>query len=126
MCQQPLQSRSLAVFAALDCLGNTYLQPSNRLLDRRPVDGLPAPWSVERRISSERGCHLLFFLHDSFACFLASRDQTDVGVSGALRAGLGFFGLPNAAALDPPCGKVCPVRAGRARSVSMFHNNRSE
>lgn len=29
----------------------------------------------------------------------------------------------NAAALDPPCGKVCPARTGQAHSVAMFHNN---
>jgi len=123
MCQQPLQGRSPAVFAVFDCLGNTYLQPSNLLLEGHPIDRLPVPWWVERRISPERGRHLLFFLHDSFACVLAMRDQTDVGISGALHPGIGFFGPLNAAAPDPPCGKVCPERTGRAYSVSMFHNN---
>jgi len=66
---------------------------------------------------------LLFFLHDGSAGSLARSDQADVGISGALRAGIGFFGHLNAAALDPPCGKVCPARTGRAHSVSMFHNN---
>jgi len=66
---------------------------------------------------------LLFFLHDGSACSLARRDQTDVGVSGALHTGIGLFGPLNAVALDPPCGKVCPVRTGRACSVSMFRNN---
>jgi len=48
--------------------------------------------------------------------FLAISDQTDVGLSGALHTGLSFFGHPNAAPPDPPCGKVCPVasRAGLA------------
>src|SRR5712691_143470 len=41
--------------------------------------------------------------------FLAISDQTDVGISGALHTGLSFFGRPNAAPPDPPCGKVCPV-----------------
>src|SRR5438046_5770715 len=41
--------------------------------------------------------------------FLAISDQTDVGISGALHTGLSFFGPPNAASPDPPCGKVCPV-----------------
>jgi hypothetical protein len=123
MCQQPLQSRGLAEVAELDCLGNTDLQPSNLLLEGLPVDALPVPWRVERRISSGWNCHLLFFLHDGSACFLARRDQTDVGISGALHPGLGFFGRLHAAALDPPYGKVCLVRTGRARSVSMFHNN---
>jgi len=123
MCQQPLQGRDPAVFAELSCLGNTHLQPPNLLPDSHPVDGFPVLGLVERRISSERSCHLHFFLHDGSACSLARRDQTDVGISGTLRTGIGFFGPLNAAAPDPPCGKVCPARTGRAHSVSMFHNN---
>lgn len=123
MCQQPLQGQSPAVFAEFDCLGNTDLQPSNLLPDGHPVDGLPVLGRVERRISSGWSCHLLFFLHDGSACSLARRDQADVGVSDALHTGIGFFGHLNAAALDPPCGEVCPARTGRAYSVSMFHNN---
>jgi hypothetical protein len=123
MCQQPLQGRSLALVAVFGCLGNTHLQPSYLLPESLPGDGLPVPWCGERRISSGRSCHLLFFLHDGSACFLASRDPTDVGISGALHTGLGFFGHLKAAALDPPCGKVCPARTGRAHSVSMFHND---
>jgi len=47
-----------------------------------------------------------------------------VGVSGALHTGLGLFGPLNAAALDTPCGEVCPVATpGGADSVSMFHNS---
>jgi hypothetical protein len=80
----------------------------------------------ERRISSGRNCHLLFFLHDGSACSLARRDQTDVGISDALHIGIGFFGPLSAAAPDPPCGEVCPVRAGRAGSFSMFHNDYHE
>ena len=121
--QQPLQGRSPAGVAELDCLGNTHLQPSNLLPDGHPVDGLPAPWWVERRISSGRSRHLRFFLHDGSAGSLARNDQADVGISSALHAGLGFFGPLKAAALDQPYGEVCPVRTGRARSVSMFHNN---
>src|SRR5258705_11503973 len=126
MCQQPLQGRSLAAVTVFDCLGNTHLQPSNLLPEGRPMDGLPVPWWVERRINSGRSCHLLFFLHDGSACSLARRDQTDVGISGALHTGIGFFGPLNAAAPDPPCGEVCPARPGRACSVSMFHNNLSD
>jgi len=77
---------------------------------------------VERRISSGRSCHLLFFLHDGSTCFLARRDQTDVGISGALHPGVGFFGPLNAAAPDPPCGEVCPCDRASVGSVSMFHN----
>jgi hypothetical protein len=123
MCQQPLQGQSPAVFAELNCLGNTHLQSSNLLPESPPVEGFPVPWWVERRISSGRSCHLLFFLHDDSATSLARRDQTDVGISGALHTGIGFFGPLNAAAPDPPCGEVCPARTGRASSVSMFHNN---
>lgn len=110
MCQQPLQGRSLAPVAAFDGLGNTHLQPPHQLLDSFPVDLLPVLGVGERRISSGRNCHLLFFLRDGSAHSLARRDQTDVGVSGALRIGVSFFGPLNAAALDPPCGEVCPVR----------------
>lgn len=35
---------------------------------------------------------------------LAMPDQADVGVSGALHTGFGFFGHPNAAPAAPPCG----------------------
>lgn len=125
MCQQPLQGQSRALSAEFDCLGNTYLQPSHLLPDGHPIDGVPVLGLGERRINSERSCHLLFFLHDGSACSLARRDQTDVGVSGALRAGIGFFGPLNAVALDPPCGEVCRARTRRAGSVSMFHNNPS-
>ncbi len=111
------------ILQPFDGLGNTHLQPSNLLPEGLPMDGLPVPWWVERRISSKRSRHLLFFLHDGSAGSLARRDQADVGISGALHPGVGFFGPLHAAALDPPCGEVCPARAGRARSFSMFHNN---
>src|ERR1035441_7161816 len=84
MCQQPLQGQRLAPVAVPDCLGNTHLQPSHLLPESPPMECLPVPWLVERRINSERSCHLLFFLHDGSACSLARRDQTDVGISGAL------------------------------------------
>src|SRR6266568_8437542 len=42
--------------------------------------------------------------------FLAISDQTDVGISGSLQAGLGFFGPPNAAPPDTPCGDVCSAQ----------------
>ena len=35
---------------------------------------------------------------------LAKRDLTDVGISGALHPGLGFFGLLHAASASRPCG----------------------
>src|SRR5437016_9942747 len=49
--------------------------------------------------------------------FLAISDQTDVGISSALYAGVGLFGLPNAAPPDRPCGEVCP--ANRARLAAF-------
>jgi hypothetical protein len=116
---QPLQGQSPAEVAALDCLGNTHLQPPHQLLDCFPINLLPVLGVGERRISSGRSCHLLFFLRDGSAHSLARRDQTDVGISAALHTGVGFFGPLNAAALDPPCGEVCPVRTGRASQ--RFH-----
>jgi hypothetical protein len=66
--------------------------------------------------------HLLSFFLDGSANFLARIDQTDVGISSALHAGVGFFGHPNAAPPDPPCGEVCPVaKPDEAGSVSMFY-----
>jgi hypothetical protein len=50
--------------------------------------------------------------------FLAISDQTDVGISSALHAGIGFFGHPNAVPPDPPCGEVRPV-ASRAEADSF-------
>ena len=35
---------------------------------------------------------------------LAKRDLTDVGISGSLQVGLGFFGLLHAGSATPPCG----------------------
>jgi hypothetical protein len=75
--------------------------------------------------ASTDGCRssFAFLVSNGSSDFPAISDQTDVGISGALHTGIGFFGPPNAAAPDPPCGKVCPARTGRAGSVSMFHNN---
>jgi len=61
-------------------------------------------------------CFLCFF--DGSTSSLARIDQTDVGLSGALRTGLGFFGHPNAAPPDPLHGEVCPV-ACRARLAAF-------
>jgi len=56
--------------------------------------------------------------------FLAISDQTDVGISSALHTGIGFFGHPNTAPPDPPCGEVCPVASrDEVGSVSMFRNS---
>ena len=48
--------------------------------------------------------HLLFLLKDGSTASLAKRDLTDVGISGPLQAGLGFFGLLNAVSASLPCG----------------------
>lgn len=48
--------------------------------------------------------HLLFPLEGGSTCFLAFPDQTDVGVSGALHTGLGFFGHLKAGSATLPCG----------------------
>jgi len=63
---------------------------------------------------------LLSLFVDGSASSLARIDQTDVGISGALHTGLGFFGHPNAAPPDPPCGEVCPVREDRTE-WQRFH-----
>jgi len=47
---------------------------------------------------------LLLLLKDGSTVSLAKRDLTDVGVSGALHTGLGFFGLLHAASAPSPCG----------------------
>ena len=46
-------------------------------------------------------------------------DLTDVGISGALHAGLGFFGLLNAASATLPCGWDGHERRGPDRQ--RFH-----
>jgi len=47
---------------------------------------------------------LLFLLKDGSTVSLAKRDLTDVGISGALHTGFGFFGLLNAVSASLPCG----------------------
>ena len=64
--------------------------------------------------------HLLFPLEDGSTYFLALRDQTDVGISGALHASLGFFGHLHAGSATLPCGWGGHDSRGRGHSVSMF------
>jgi len=47
-------------------------------------------------------------------------DLTDVGISGALHTGIGFFGLLNAVSATLPCGWAATNRVARNDSVSMF------
>ena len=47
---------------------------------------------------------MLFLLKDGSTVSLAKRDLTDVGISGALHTGVGFFGLLHAASASLPCG----------------------
>ena len=49
-------------------------------------------------------CHLLFPVGSGSTCSLAIQDLTDVGISGALHTGVGFFGLLNAVSASLPCG----------------------
>ena len=63
--------------------------------------------------------HLLFLLKDGSTVSLAKRDLTDVGISGALHTGLGFFGLLNAASATRPCGWGGHERRGPERQ--RFH-----
>jgi hypothetical protein len=48
--------------------------------------------------------HLLFPVDGGSTCSLAIRHLADVGISGPLQTGLGFFGLLNAALSALPCG----------------------
>jgi len=63
---------------------------------------------------------LLFLLKDGSTVSLAKRDLTDVGISGALHTGLGFFGLLNAVSASLPCGWAATNSVARIYSVSMF------
>lgn len=47
---------------------------------------------------------MLFLLKDGSTVSLAKRDLTDVGISGALHTGLGFFGLLHAGSATLPYG----------------------
>jgi hypothetical protein len=47
---------------------------------------------------------LLFLLKDGSTASLAKRDLADVGISGALHTGFGFFGLLNADPTALPYG----------------------
>ena len=51
--------------------------------------------------------------------YLAKRDQTDVGISGALHTGFGFFGLLNAVSATLPCGWGGHERRGP--EIQRFH-----
>ena len=48
--------------------------------------------------------HLLFPSQGGSTCVLAIQHLADVGISGPLQTGLGFFGLLNAALSALPCG----------------------
>src|SRR2546426_5402322 len=48
--------------------------------------------------------HLLFPVGSGSTCFLAIRHLADVGISGPLQTGLGFFGLLNAVSASMPYG----------------------
>ena len=48
--------------------------------------------------------HLLFPVGSGSTCFLAIRHLADVGISGPLQTGLGFFGLLNAVSASLPYG----------------------
>ncbi len=51
--------------------------------------------------------------------FLAFPDQADVGISGSLRTGLGFFGHPKAAPAALPCGEGDHDQRGPGQQ--LFH-----
>ena len=62
---------------------------------------------------------MLFLLKDDSTVSLAKRDLTDVGISGALHTGLGFFGLLHAASASLPCGWGGHERRGP--EIQRFH-----
>ena len=63
--------------------------------------------------------HLLFPVGGGSTCFLAIRHLADVGISGPLQTGLGFFGLLNAALSALPCG--LGDHDSRGPSAQPFH-----
>ena len=62
---------------------------------------------------------MLFLLKDGSTASLAKRDLADVGISGTLHTGLGFFGLLNAASATLPYGWGGHERRGP--KVQRFH-----
>ena len=62
---------------------------------------------------------MLFLLKDGSTVSLAKRDLTDVGISGALHTGVGFFGLLNAVSASLPCGWGGHERRGP--EIQRFH-----
>ena len=85
----------LAVVSCLCCLGNTHLQPPNRLPDLGPINGFPAQRRCgQRRIDWLANRHLLSLSCGGSTSSLARYDQTDVGLSGALPLALAFSVLP--------------------------------
>ena len=62
---------------------------------------------------------MLFLLKDGSTVSLAKRDLTDVGISGALHTGVGFFGLLNAVSAPLPCGWGGHERRGP--EIQRFH-----
>src|ERR1035441_1525389 len=93
--QEPLQGLGLAVVSCLCCLGNTHLQPPNRLPDLGPISGFPAQRrGGSRRINWLANRHLLSLSCGGSTSSLARCDQTDVGLSGALPLALASSVLP--------------------------------
>jgi len=80
---------------------------------RRPMRAGPLRPTLRDASTDKRRSSFAFPVGVGSTYFLAISDPTDVGISGALHAGLGFFGHPNAAPPDPPCGEVCRLRTGR-------------
>jgi len=66
---------------------------------------------------------LLLLLKDGSTVSLAKRDLTDVGISGSLQTGLGFFGLLHAGSATLPCG--WGGHEQRGPEIQPFHVLRS-
>jgi hypothetical protein len=102
-------TRSLSACSARP-LGNTHVRPSQAVLLQHQLRDAPTDG---RRSSFAFPIGKLGSTY-----FLTLSDQTDVGVSSTLHAGIGFFGHPKAAPHDPPCGEVCSARS-RARLAAF-------
>src|ERR1039458_9844595 len=91
-----------------------YLQAAT--VAAAPVGGCPRTHQP-----AGAGRHLLFRVYQGFYLLSCHFRPDRRGHIQRITAGLGFFGHPNAAPPDPPCGEVCPVASRvEACSLSMF------
>jgi len=82
------------------------------------------PWATALRRINRRASVVICFLSWYRFRILSCQFRPDRrGHIQRITAGISFFGRPNAAPADLPCGEVCPVASrDGANSVSMFCN----